>query len=336
MPRNYQYDVFISYRRSDASERAQLIREILKRKGYDENRIFVDVHSIHEGEFPERIKSALNNSEAFILLISNNSFYGESTGIDYYYEEIKQALELKIKFIPILFDNTTVDSIELPEEIKEKGLKLKQAITYHPDYIDGFEAKLSEFLKPEKKRWSDMLVVPTILILLYGLVVFLCGLGTYIHDNYFLSHEKQIEIVCNNMGEKDGLFFYMLPNELVTFDPKTDEVEHVKCGDDLDIVINAQVSREQLYKASFFAVATPIFFNVTKYKTRIHNQKALVVYAVVAIAVIAGFGLGITLERMLFPIQLSSRIKTNLNDPTFWNEVLIRKYQRPSSISSHS
>ena len=37
-----QYDVFISYRRSDSTDRAHLVKEILKAKGYDEERIFLD------------------------------------------------------------------------------------------------------------------------------------------------------------------------------------------------------------------------------------------------------------------------------------------------------
>ena len=69
-----QYDVFISYRRSDSTERAHLVKEILKSKGYDENRIFLDTHNLHEGEFPENIQNALVNSikYSFVSLLLVN------------------------------------------------------------------------------------------------------------------------------------------------------------------------------------------------------------------------------------------------------------------------
>lgn len=207
---NKKYDVFISYRRSDSTERAQLIREMLKGKGYDEKRIFLDVHSIHEGEFPDRIKQALADSKAFVLLISNDSFHGECDTIDYYYEEIKQALSQKIKFVPILFDGIKIDEIDIPDEMRDRHLNLKNSISYHPEYKEGFENRMCEFLI-EKHHFRDLLVVPTVIITVYAILTFLSGLGLYIHDNYCLSHDSQVEIAAKATGVKDGVYYYPLP-----------------------------------------------------------------------------------------------------------------------------
>lgn len=325
------YDVFISYRRSDSSERAQLIREILKGKGYDEKRIFLDVHNIHEGEFPERIKSAINESKAFILLISNDSFHGDSKTIDYYYEEIKQALELKIKFIPVLFDGIKIETINLPKEIRGKRLSLKNAISYYPEYKEGFEDRLFSFLKPDKTHFGELFVIPTVILTIFVGVVFLCGLSVYIHDNVFLSREKQIAIVADNIGDKDGSYFYVLPTELITFDPRNDSIAHFEYGGTMPI-INSQISSDQLYKVGFWGAIAPIGYGITKYKVKPHGERQVLVYVAVAVSVVAGFGLGFAFERMIFPIQLAKPIRKSLDDKNFWNDVLIWKYQSHNSI----
>ena len=69
-----KYKAFISYRRTDSSERAQLVKLAIMEQGYNEDDIFLDLHSIHEGDFPQHIKTALHDTEFFILLLSNDSF----------------------------------------------------------------------------------------------------------------------------------------------------------------------------------------------------------------------------------------------------------------------
>lgn len=319
-----KYDVFISYRRSDSSERAQLIREILKGKGYDEKRIFLDVHSIHEGEFPDRIKQALSESKAFVLLISNDSFHGESKTIDYYYEEIKQALDLKISFIPILFDNIKIETVDLPKELKEKELILKNAISYHPEYKDGFENRLCDFLS-EKRRFRDLFVIPTAIITIYVIITFLSGLGLYIHDNYFLSRSSQIEIATKAVGVKDGVYYYPLPEGIITYNATNDSLDFIDFGHTSLPIINSQISKEQGFKAGFWTFAVGTIYGIAKVKVKPHGGKQYIAYIATGVAIVAGVGMGCVLERMLFPIQFSSRIQKNLKDKDFWKEVIIKK-----------
>lgn len=42
-----KYKAFISYRRPDSSERAQLVKLAIIEQGYTEGDIFLDLHSIH-------------------------------------------------------------------------------------------------------------------------------------------------------------------------------------------------------------------------------------------------------------------------------------------------
>lgn len=128
-----KYKAFISYRRSDSSERAQLVKLAIIEQGYAEGDIFLDLHSIHEGDFPQHIKDALYETEFFILILSNDSFR-KNVEKDYYLDEIKMALDLHLKVIPITFDSLNVDKINLPHILVEKGLKLKNGISYYPEY----------------------------------------------------------------------------------------------------------------------------------------------------------------------------------------------------------
>ena len=322
-----KYDVFISYRRSDSTDRAHLVKEILKSIGYDENRIFLDTHSLHEGEFPENIRKALTDSKAFVLLISKNSIVQydkekENTiTTDYYYEEIRQALALKLKFIPVLFDNLKIETLDFPEDIKKQRIFLKNSIEYNPD---TFNEKLAVFLQ-EQKKWRDLFVVPTVILTIYAIITLLSGIGMYIYDNLFLSRDTQLETVVNNMVVEEGTCFYQLPNEVVVYDIKKDSISHLEFGG-IPAIINAQFNTEQIYSVGFWSVAVGLAYEITKSKVKPHGGKAYVAYIATGVAVIAGVGLGCTLERILFPVQYSKPIVRSLDDNAFWKEVIRRKY----------
>ena len=42
-----KYDIFISYRRKGGSERAELLKAILEKRGYKGSRVFMDTHSYY-------------------------------------------------------------------------------------------------------------------------------------------------------------------------------------------------------------------------------------------------------------------------------------------------
>lgn len=322
-----QYDVFISYRRSDSTDRAHLVKEILKTKGYDDKRIFFDTHSLHEGEFPENIRKALASSKAFILLISKNSIAqtvdGEDSDaiIDYYYEEIRQALDLNLKFIPVLFDDLKIETIDFPEDIKNKKIFLKNSIEYNPD---TFEDKLFSFLQ-EQKTWRDFFVVPTVILTIYVIMTLFSGIGMYIYDNCFLSRNTQIETMVNNAIVEDGICYYMLPDGVVSYDIKEDSISFLEFSG-TPAIIKAQFNTEQLYSIGFWSAAVGLVYEITKTKVKPHGGKVYIIYLATGIAVIAGVGLGCTLERVIFPVQFSKPIINSLDDKTFWKEVIRRKY----------
>lgn len=180
MESNIKYDVFISYRRNGGSERAELLRLFLEKYGYDHNRIFMDTHSVESCNFKQKIKEAIFLSNDFILIITKGCFdYIKEE--DYWIYEIKEALSLGKRIIPIFFDGIeSFDSNKLPVDLV--SLSEINGIIYHPQYADAFYIKLLSFINPtipsiEKKRRDkkhillaciSIIIVSCILIVLYA------------------------------------------------------------------------------------------------------------------------------------------------------------------------
>lgn len=91
-----KYNIYISYSRADY-ETARKIVGILQRQGYS---CFVDFQSIGTSTFDEQIYDAINNSNCFLLLYSQQV---ESS--QFVRREVEFALQNGIKFLPILLTN---------------------------------------------------------------------------------------------------------------------------------------------------------------------------------------------------------------------------------------
>lgn len=141
---NTVYDAFISYRRKGGAEKAQLIKSELRQRGLPDERIFLDTHSLHEGNFEEKIRTAISVSQNIIVIISQGCF-DEVRQTDYWYLEIREALNQGKNVIPVLFDNiSSISNLNVPDEIV--GLKEKNCISYQHEYANAAFDKLYTFL----------------------------------------------------------------------------------------------------------------------------------------------------------------------------------------------
>lgn len=180
----YTYDVFISYRRKGGSEKAQLIKSELKQRGINEGRIFLDTHSLHDGDFEQKIKVAIQQSKSVVVVISNRCF-DEIKETDFWYLEIKEALQLGKIVVPVFFDGITSFANEnVPQELQE--LTKKNAVTYHHEYANAAFDKVLVFigcenghnaLKPRTKgclfsfKYKGCLLSVTLIALLVFVIV---------------------------------------------------------------------------------------------------------------------------------------------------------------------
>lgn len=138
------FDIFISYRRHGGSERAELMKAILEKHGYDSQRIFMDTHALRGGDFRMKLAEAVAEAEDFVLLITKGCFNNIKVE-DYWIFEIKEALRLKKNLIPVFFDGiTSLEGSQVPPIIS--NLSTQNAVSYNHEYADAFYAKLCSFL----------------------------------------------------------------------------------------------------------------------------------------------------------------------------------------------
>jgi WD40 repeat protein len=104
-------DVFLSYSRRD-SEFVHRLAESVAQRGKE---VWVDTEGIADGEiFPEAIKRAIEQSDAFLFVITP-----ASVASAYCEQEVEYARELQKRIVPVLRD--PVSDAELPPEIRDRN-----------------------------------------------------------------------------------------------------------------------------------------------------------------------------------------------------------------------
>lgn len=143
-----KYDIFISYRRKGGSERAELLKAILEKRGYKGSRVFMDTHSLLGGDFKKKIKDAISQSVNVIVLITEGCF-DNIKDEDYWIFEISEAVALKKNIIPVFFDGiNNIKEKNLPMALTE--LPYQNAVSYNHEFADAFYSKLCSFLIKDK------------------------------------------------------------------------------------------------------------------------------------------------------------------------------------------
>lgn len=143
-----KYDIFVSYRRSDAFT-ANLVAEKLKALGYS---VFFDVETLRGGVFNEQLYEVIRNCKDVVLVLPPDGLDRCVSKEDWIRKEICYAMECKKNIIPVLltgFDWPT----PMPEGMEQ--LKFYQAVTAtSAEYFDMSIKKLASYLKskPTVKR----------------------------------------------------------------------------------------------------------------------------------------------------------------------------------------
>lgn len=151
-----RYDIFISYRRKGGSERAELLKAILEKRGYKGSRVFMDTHSLLGGDFKKRIKEAISQSVNVIVLITEGCFDSIKEE-DYWIYELAEAMSLKKNIIPVFFDEIkNIEGLNLPSTLKE--LPYQNAVSYNHEYSDAFYSKLCSFLIKDEETKNRIFV----------------------------------------------------------------------------------------------------------------------------------------------------------------------------------
>lgn len=133
--------IFISYQRSTGWTMARTLRDRLAALGAD---VFIDVESLHEGRFGERIQNAILRAEHFVVVLAPGTLNSE-----WVRKEAALAIAHEKNIVPVLIEGFDLYA-DLPDDVK--GLANFNAIRFDPEYFDAALDKLADFvgLKPKK------------------------------------------------------------------------------------------------------------------------------------------------------------------------------------------
>lgn len=96
-----QYDVFISYRRSDGKHIARILTDNFEKRGY---RPFLDFEELTDGRFDKRIENAILDAPVFVMVLTNDYFSRCNDENDWVRKEIDCAIANEKVIIPVNYD----------------------------------------------------------------------------------------------------------------------------------------------------------------------------------------------------------------------------------------
>ncbi|XP_074640275.1 NAD(+) hydrolase SARM1-like isoform X2 [Tubulanus polymorphus] len=146
-PQAKPIDVFISYRRSNGSQLASLLKVHLQLRGFT---VFLDIERLTAGKFDESLLNSVRNARNFLLVLTPNSLdrcLGDDNQKDWVHKEILSALDSGCNIVPVMdkFEWPSPDS--LPEDIR--SVSRFNGIKWIHDYQDACVDKLERFLRGE-------------------------------------------------------------------------------------------------------------------------------------------------------------------------------------------
>lgn len=141
--RGKQYDIFISYRRSDGTHTARLFKSEFERRGY---RTFLDFDDLTDGKFDKRIENAILDAPIFLMILTNDYFARCNDKDDWVRREIECALENEKVIIPVNYDgnlNGIPDYLE-PHLKNEIGLHQFSTIDAGALFVVSFNKMIED------------------------------------------------------------------------------------------------------------------------------------------------------------------------------------------------
>ncbi|CAO1372534.1 unnamed protein product [Diamesa serratosioi] len=146
-------DVFVSYRRSNGSQLASLLKVHLQLRGFS---VFIDVERLEAGKFDNNLLQSIKQAKNFLLVLTPSALercMEDVDGKDWVHREIVAALNSNCNIIPII-DNFQWPAPEmLPEDMR--SLCHFNAVRWIHDYQDACVDKLERFMRGELNMRND-------------------------------------------------------------------------------------------------------------------------------------------------------------------------------------
>ncbi|KAF0306819.1 Sterile alpha and TIR motif-containing protein 1 [Amphibalanus amphitrite] len=150
-------DCFISYRRSNGSQLASLLKVHLELRGFS---VFIDVERLEAGKFDNNLLNSIRQAQNFILVLTPSALdrciqdYDQK---DWVHKEVYAALQSKCNIIPIIDNFQWPEPEELPEDIK--AVCTFNGVRWIHDYQEACVDKLERFMRGETNRSEGRMVM---------------------------------------------------------------------------------------------------------------------------------------------------------------------------------
>ncbi|KAE8742776.1 hypothetical protein FOCC_FOCC011704 [Frankliniella occidentalis] len=140
-------DVFVSYRRSNGSQLASLLKVHLQLRGF---RVFIDVERLEAGKFDNNLLQSIRQARHFLLVLTPKALdrcRDDPECKDWVHKEIVAALQSQCNIIPIIDNFTWPDPETLPEDMR--AVCHFNGVRWIHDYQDACVDKLERFMRGE-------------------------------------------------------------------------------------------------------------------------------------------------------------------------------------------
>ncbi|XP_025192637.1 sterile alpha and TIR motif-containing protein 1-like [Melanaphis sacchari] len=143
------YDAFISYRRSDSSVLASLLKVYLKIRGYN---VFIDVKRSNDIKYRNNVLQTIKQSKNFIIVLTQDSFdkqflassKEDIESLDIINKEVITAKQSQCNIIPVLNNFSWSSFVRIPDDLK--NLEMYNSINWVHEYQDACVNKLVKFM----------------------------------------------------------------------------------------------------------------------------------------------------------------------------------------------
>lgn len=147
-------DVFVSYRRSNGSQLASLLKVHLELRGFS---VFIDVERLEAGKFDNNLLQSIRHAKHFLLVLTQDALdrcIEDAEGKDWVHREIVAALNSDCNIIPIIDNFQWPEPERLPEDMR--GVCHFNGVRWIHDYQDACVDKLERFMRAETNTRGPM------------------------------------------------------------------------------------------------------------------------------------------------------------------------------------
>ncbi|EFN88463.1 Sterile alpha and TIR motif-containing protein 1, partial [Harpegnathos saltator] len=148
-------DVFVSYRRSNGSQLASLLKVHLQLRGFS---VFIDVERLEAGKFDNNLLQSIKQAKHFLLVLTPQALercVQDSECKDWVHREIVAALQSDCNIIPIIDQCFQwPEPEELPEDMR--AVCHFNGVRWIHDYQDACVDKLERFMRGELPMRPDL------------------------------------------------------------------------------------------------------------------------------------------------------------------------------------